>query len=130
MRTNSNQSRLTASDVLDIRRLASETDESGNRVYNDADLSREFGVSRKAIYNIRNRYTWNHVPEPRSIRAASGYVAFPDGRIMSKSTGNFIKVDARNGRTPTVRLTGSSGRRVSMNVQDILTNTFGRTLAS
>ena len=113
----SNHSSLTGSQVLDIRRLYTE----GN---NDTRLANQFGVSRKAIYNIVNRKTWDNVQNPTTIRGFKDYVVYPDGRVFSKATGNVITMIARasGGR---VRIRTSGGKRTTMPVSYLLEKGFG-----
>lgn len=122
MRTTSTQSGLTASDVLEIRRLH---DEDG---WNDAQLSREFGVTRKAIYKIVNRLSWAHVPAPRAARGFRGYTVYPDGRVRN-ARGQFLStIDRATG--PAVRVRTSSGERRTVPVQTLMQKAFGRSITS
>lgn len=116
-RKTSNQSTLTASDVLDIRRLH---DTEG---FNDAHLARIYNVSRKAIYNIVERKTWATVPNPVSVRGFSGYSVFPDGRVMSKATGEFLRTIER-ASGPAVRLRQANGSRKTIAVESLVSSGF------
>ena len=116
-RNTSNQSALTASDVLDIRHLH---DDNG---VNDAQLARQYGVSRKAIYNIVNRKTWTSVPTPTSVRGFSGYSVYPDGRVLSKATGEFLSTINR-ASGPAVRLRQANGRRTTVPVASLINKGF------
>ena len=109
----STQSGLSASDVLDIRYLH---DVVG---LNDAELSREFGVTRKAIYNIVNRKVWKQVPAPTTVRGFGNYRVYPDGRIQSKATGTFLTEIAR-ASGPAVRVRAASGARTTVPVATLL----------
>lgn len=110
----SSQSGLTASDILDIRRLH---DVEG---YNDAELSRQFGVTRKAIYKIVNRFSWDSVPVPTTVRGFGNYIVYPDGRVQSKATGDFITEIAR-ASGPAVRIRqGRSATRTTVPVATLL----------
>lgn len=110
----SNQSSLTASDILDIRRMH---DVEG---FNDAQLSREFGITRKAVYNIVERKTWKAVPAPTTVRGYGQYIVYPDGRVLSKSTGDFITSIARTSG-PAVRIrAGRSSTRTTVPVATLM----------
>lgn len=113
----SNHSDLTGSKVLDIRRLYA----SG---LGDTALSQQFGVSRKAIYNIVNRITWTDVPEPTTIRGFRDYVVYPDGRVFSKSTGDQISLIERVSG-PAVRIRTSGGARTTVPVSSLIQKGFG-----
>jgi len=113
----SNHSSLTGSQVLDIRRLYTE----GN---NDTRLANQFGVSRKAIYNIVNRKTWNNVPDPTTIRGFKDYVVYPDGRVFSKATGDVISTITRTSG-PAVRIRTSGGKRTTMPISTLVAKGFG-----
>lgn len=108
-----NQSGLTASDILDIRRLH---DEEG---YNDAELSRQFGVTRKAIYNIVNRRVYKQIPTPTTVRGFGNYRVYPDGRVQSKATGIFLTEIAR-ASGPAVRVRRANGTRTTVPVATLL----------
>lgn len=111
--TISARSGLTASNVLDIRRLH---DVNG---LDDAHLSRIFAVSRKTIYNIVNRKTWKHVPAPVTVRGYKGYSIYPDGRVFSKASGSFLSTINR-ATGPAVRLKRSDGSRKTVAVENLL----------
>ena len=115
--TQSNHSTLTGSKVLDIRRLYTEG-------YNDTKLSKQFGVSRKAIYNIVNRNTWGKVPEPTTVRGFNDYVVYPDGRVYSKSTGEQISLIERVSG-PAVRIRTTNGTRTTVPVSTLVKEGFG-----
>lgn len=117
----SNQSRLTGSDVLDIRRLHDIND------FNDAQLSRLYGVCRKSIYNIVNRKSWRQVPNPVSIKGFRNYTIFPDGRVFSNTTETFMTEITRNSG-PAVRITTTRGMRETVSVSSLLRRGFGRRL--
>jgi hypothetical protein len=116
-RNTSTQSSLTASDVLDIRRL------HDNEGFNDAHLGRIFNVSRKAIYNIVNRKTWTQVPNPVSVRGYGNYSVYPDGRVLSKATGEFLSTIHRTSG-PAVRLRKANGSRTTVAIESLLRTGF------
>lgn len=109
----SNQSELTASDILDIRHMH---DVEG---YNDAELSREFGVTRKAVYNIVMRKTWKQVPTPMTVRGFGSYSVYPDGRVLSKATGVFMTQILRASGAA-VRIRAANGIRTTVPVAMLL----------
>lgn len=113
----SNHSTLTGSKVLDIRRLH---DEEG---YNDAQLARQFSVSRKAIYNIVERKTWTDVPTPTTVRGFKDYTVYPDGRVFSKATNAFISPITRSSG-PAVRIRTSGGKRTTVPVSNLIERGF------
>ena len=115
--TQSSHSALTGSKVLDIRRLHDVEN------YNDAQLARQFGVSRKAIYNIVERKTWSDVPEPTTVRGFRDYIVYPDGRVLSKATGEFISTIER-ASGPAVRIRTSNGTRTTVAVSDLVQKGF------
>ena len=114
----STRSNLTASDVLDIRRLH---DVEG---LNDAELSRRYSVSRKAIYNIVNRKSWSDVPDPVSLRGYTSYSVYPDGRVFSNSTGKFLSPIGRVSG-PAVKMISNTGVRRTMPVRSLVQRGFG-----
>lgn len=126
MRRVSNQSDLTASDIIDIREMVAETNEDGSRAFTDTAIAAQYGVERKTIYNIRNRNTWRHVPEPTVLEGFEGYRIYPDGRIFSEGRQNFIKADTR-GRRTTVRMTARNGTRRTMPLDNVIRSAFGTT---
>jgi DNA-binding XRE family transcriptional regulator len=109
----SKQSNLTGSDVLDIRRLH---DEDG---LNDAQLARQFSVSRKAIYNIVERNTWKDVPDPALVRGFTGYSVYPDGRVFSNIRRSFLTPIQRS-TGEAVRITAKDGSRKTVSVSTLL----------
>ena len=113
----SNHSTLTGSQVLDIRRLYNEGS-------NDTILANQFGVSRKAIYNIVNRNTWNNVPTPITVRGFKDYVVYPDGRVFSKATGDVISTITRTSG-PAVRIRTSGGNRTTVPISSLVQKGFG-----
>jgi hypothetical protein len=125
MQQTSNQSDLTASDVIDIREMAARTNESGEREMTDTEIAARFNVTRKTVYNIRNRNTWRNIPEPTRLQGFTGYRVYPDGRIYSESRQSFLKADTR-GRTPTVRLTANNGTRSTLPLEAVITAAFGK----
>lgn len=114
------RSGLTASDILDIRRLHDEED------YNDARLSRLFSVSRKTVYNIVNRKTWADVPQPSRARGFKNYTVYPDGRIYSEISGEFLTHIKRMSGS-VVRLT-NNGVRHTVPVASLIQKTFGKSI--
>lgn len=126
MRKTSSQSELTASEVLDIMHLASKVEKDGTRTYSDAYLGRCYDVSRKAVYNIRNRYTWRHVPSPATLKSYPGYTVFPDGRVYSKDKEQFLTTLKRS-NGPAVRVRSATGKRGTVLVKDMVKNAFGST---
>ena len=117
----SRHSTLTGSQVLDIRRLRAEG-------LSDTDLAEQFNVSRKAIYNIVERHTWNQVPKPKTVRGFKDYTVYPDGRVFSKATGEQINTINR-ASGPAVRLRTSGGARTTIGVCDLVKKGFGRIAA-
>ena len=113
----SRHSTLTGSQVLDIRRLRAEG-------VSDTELAEQFNVSRKAIYNIVERFTWNNVPEPKTVRGFRDYTVYPDGRVFSKATGDQISAIKRSSG-PAVRLRTSNGTRTTIGVNDLVKKGFG-----
>lgn len=111
--TISKQSNLTASDVLDIRYMH---DVEG---YNDAELSRTFGITRKAVYNIVMRKSWKQVPTPVTVRGFGNYTIYPDGRVLSKTTGEFLMEMYRTSGV-VVRLRSAKGVRTTVPVSMLL----------
>ena len=106
-------SSLTGSQVLDIRHL------HDNEGLNDAELSRRFGVSRKAIYNIVERHTWDQIPSPTTVRGFKNYTVYPDGRVFSNTTGEQI-AEIPRASGPAVRIRNSSGVRTTVPVSTLL----------
>jgi len=116
--TRSTRSNLSASEVLDIRRLH---DADG---FNDAELSRLFSVSRKTIYDIEQRITWRDVPQPVTVRGYKGYSVYPDGRIYSAAKGRFLAQASRRSGGPVVQMNTSGGRRKVVSVNSLVSKAF------
>lgn len=111
------KSPLSAQQVLEIRNLA------GTRT--DTELARTFGVSRKTIYNIRTGQRWGSLPNPKSVKGYSNYTVYPDGQVLSKSSGRFLKpVNRATG--PVVKLTNNKGERNTVEVRKIVSQAFGK----
>jgi len=115
--TKSTRSNLSASEVLDIRRLH---DEDG---LNDAQLSRKYSVSRKTIYDIEQRRTWQNVPAPVAVKGFAGYKVYPDGRVFSVAKGKFL-TQATRSTGPVVQLKTKAGNRTMVPVRPLVRNSF------
>ena len=115
--TRSTRSNLSATQVLDIRRLH---DEEG---YNDAQLSRLYNVSRKTIYDIEQRRTWGNVPAPVTVRGYKGYKVYPDGRVFSTVKGKFLAQASRLKTGPVVQMQ-TGGRRKIVSVSTLVNKDF------
>lgn len=116
--TISARSNLSASQVLDIRRLH---DVEG---VNDAQLSRLYAVSRKTIYDIEQRRTWKHVPSPVIVRGYKGYSVYPDGRVYSTAKSRFLTQANRIKGGPVVQMNTSGGRRRLVSVNSLVAKGF------
>lgn len=112
-RINSNQSVLTDSMVSDIRLMLL----NGK---NHTEIGREVGIHRKTVYNIDHNNTWNHVPQPVRAYGYPDYLVFPDGRVYSPSTNQFLSKSIRRNGEPTVRVRTSSGKRVTTPVSTLI----------
>jgi hypothetical protein len=109
----SSQSSLTPSDVLDIRRLVSE----GNTQTSTAS---RFNITRKAVYDIINGNSWSDIPNPVTLRGYSNYQIYPDGRVFSNNSGNFMKRKS----TSSVRLRDNKGTQKTVAINDLMRKAF------
>ena len=113
----SGHSNLTASDILDIRRMYAD----GN---SDSAIANAFGIHRKTVYNIVNRKTWREVPTPVKVRGFSNYQVYPDGRVFSTASQSFVKpLNRTYGQA--VRIQKSNGERTTVPVSTLLQKGFG-----
>lgn len=101
----SNHSLLNDSKVSEIRLMAM-------RGHNQSNIAKTFGIHRKTVYNILERNTWDHVPEPVRSAGFPNYLVFPDGRIYSSVTDQFITPNIRSNGERVVRIQNSKGKRV------------------
>lgn len=99
-RQNSTRSTLTDSNVLDIRRLSGQVSER--------QLATQFNIHRKTVYNIANNKTWRHVPQPKTITSFKNYTIYPDGRVWSNASNQFMKQTQRASGENTVKLRNGS----------------------
>lgn len=116
-RRNSYRSSLTDTDVSNIRLQAM----SG---YNESEIAEINGVHRKTVYNILQNRTWKHVPEPRTPYGFKDYLVFPDGRVYSQRSRDFISTSSRADGTPVVRVQRSGGNRVTVPVASLVARAY------
>lgn len=111
------RTKLTQSDVLDMRRYH---DEEG---MDDAHIGRIFSVSRATVYDVVNRRTWAHVPDPVPAKGYKGYRVYPDGRIYSEASKSFMAT-VKGNITPSVRLKAPNGKRRTVSVATLVNNSY------
>lgn len=111
------RSNMTASDVLDMRRLH---DDEG---LNDAQLARIFNVSRKTVYDIVNRKTRNSIPDPVPAKGYKGYMVYPDGRVYSEARGEFM-TPVKRSSGQAYRLRTTSGKRTTVAADALINASF------
>ena len=91
----------------------------------ETELSKTYNVSRKTIYNIVNRLTWNKVPVPLNVSGFGGsYVIYPDGRVRHADRAKFMTQSPRKSG-PVVKLTTKAGVRKTVSVNSLLKSQFG-----
>jgi hypothetical protein len=112
-RKTSSHSSLTDSQVADIRLMAM-------RGLTQTEIAEEVGVHRKTVYNIIERNTWNHVPDPVRPYGFRNYLVFPDGRVYSSVSDKFITPTIRANGEQVVRINNSSGNRVTIPVANLV----------
>lgn len=102
--------KLSQSDVLDIRRLAS-------RGHSNSRIAEDFDISPTTVYDIVNKRTWGSLPNPKVIY--SNYEIYPDGRVWSRSSSNFLSQNSSGN----VRLT-VKGEKVMKSVNKLVSQYF------
>jgi len=112
----STQTALRDSDVLDIRKLLAEN-------YTETSIAQKFGIARKTVYNIAQGKTWTHVPAPKAVRGFPSYTVYPDGRVWSVASNQFMATKTRVTGERFVDLR-SSGKRQSMPVSLLVARAF------
>lgn len=103
---------LNDSAVADIRLMAL-------RGQSHKHIADKMGLHRKTVYNIVEGNTWNHVPTPVRAYGYPDYLVFPDGRIYSPISGQFISSTERSSG-PVVRIKNSGGKRVTIPVSTLV----------
>jgi hypothetical protein len=83
-------------------------------------IAEQVGVHRKTVYDIVERNTWNHVPDPVRAYGYPDYLVFPDGRIYSSVSDQFITARQRSDGEQTVRIRNSRGQRVTTTVSALV----------
>lgn len=121
-RRNSSHSILNDSTVADIRMMAL-------RGESTAEIARTTGVHRKTVYNILEGNTWSHVPTPVRAYGFPNYLVFPDGRVYSPTSDQFITATPRSNGEPVVRIKNSSGKRVTTPVSTLVARGYHGTRA-
>ena len=111
------QSMLTDSDVLDIRAAYANSNASVAEI---ADL---YGIDNKTVRSIVERRSWKHVPEPKAINGGMQEV-YPDGRIRSKASNDFLTMETRSNGETVVRLTTKNGKRTRTPVAYLVAKAF------
>lgn len=112
-RKTSSHSGLTDSQVADIRLMAM-------RGIPQTEIANAVGIHRKTVYNIVERNTWNHVPDPVRAYGYPDYLVFPDGRVYSSVSDQFITSRTRADGEKVVRIRNSSGVRVTTPVSTLV----------
>ena len=110
---NSSRSLLNDSIVADIRLMAM-------RGTNQTEIARSVGVHRKTVYDILEHNTWNHVPEPVRAYGYPDDLIFPDGRVYSSASDQFLSPRVRRDGEQVVRVKNSRGQRVTTPVSTLL----------
>ena len=102
--------KLTMSDVIDIRRLHS----LGNTT---STLAEEFGVAARHIRRVVDGTAWSEVPDDKRIKNFINYAITADGRVFSLNANKYLTTEVIAGK-PYVRLskTTKSGERVRQKV--------------
>lgn len=112
-RITSSHSGLNDSQVADIRLMSM-------RGLPQTQIAERAGVHRKTVYNIVERNTWNHVPDPVRAYGYPDYLVFHDGRIYSSVSDQFITARKRADGEQTVRIKNSRGQRVTTPVSALV----------
>jgi hypothetical protein len=121
-RINSSHSILNDSKVADIRMMAL-------RGETTSQIARTTGVHRKTVYNILEGNTWAHVPTPVRAYGYPDYLVFPDGRVYSSTSDQFIAASQRSNGSPVVRIKNSGGKRVTTPVSTLIARGYHGTRA-
>lgn len=112
-RKSSSHSVLNDSKVADIRLMAM-------RGLTQSEIADRVGVHRKTVYNILQNNTWNHVPEPVRAYGYPSYLVFPDGRVYSAVSDQFVSTRVRSDGEKVVRIKNSRGQRVTTSVANLV----------
>lgn len=112
-RKNSSHSILNDSKVADIRLMAM-------RGLSQTEIAETVGIHRKTVYNILQNNTWNHVPEPVRPYGYPNYLVFPDGRVYSPTSDQFVSTKVRADGERVVRIKNSRGQRVTTPVSALV----------
>jgi hypothetical protein len=103
----STQAALTDSDVIDMRVLASSSEE-----ITAAEIGDMYGIDPTTARRIINGRTWTHVPQPKQI---GNYSVYPDGRIYSRAAGRFMQPQTgKDGQQYVELRSGGSRQKVSV----------------
>jgi hypothetical protein len=118
----SRQSNLNDSLISDMRF-------DGMRKKSHTAISKKFNVHRKTVYNVINRFTWNHVPDPVRAYGFPNHLIFPDGRVYSSVSDKFIKPISRKNGGDVVRITTSGGKKVTTPISTLVARGYHGTRA-
>ena len=113
----SNQTSLSDSDVLDIRRIFNQGDVS------QTILAESYDVDRRTIHNIVTQQSWTHVPQPQPVSGNPQYMVYPDGRVWSTASERFLTPSTNASGEQIVTLS-SNGSRSRTNVAQLVAQSF------
>jgi hypothetical protein len=104
-------SKLTNSDIIDIRRMS-------DMGMSSIAISAEMGIGDRHIRKIVTGEIWNNVPEDQTIKNFPNYAITSDGRVWSHTKQAYVAVKKSNGKM-TVKLskTDKNGKRTQQTVE-------------
>jgi hypothetical protein len=115
----SNEIKLTASDVIDIRR-------SHLNGTPTAKISAEYGVSQRHVRRIVEGTRWSDIPADKIISKFNNYAVTYDGRVYSFNKNDYLATEIIRGK-PHVNLhkVGKTGsERVRVAIDDLVKSHF------
>lgn len=109
----SKRSGVSERDVLDIRSLS--TTRSVRQIASDLN------IPKSTVHDIITGKTWSHVPEP--VTVYKNYSIYPDGRVKSIKSGQYMSTKMNREGIITVELT-VNGSRKTISVAALVAKAF------
>ena len=109
----SKRSLITENDVLTIRRVANKS--------SVREIAANYDIPKSTVHDIITRKTWNHVPNPVTIY--KNYSIYPDGRVWSNKSNQFMTQKLNREGVVTVELS-VNGTRKTISVATLVAKAF------
>lgn len=107
------RSGLSDSDVLDIR--------AASATSSIRQIAKYMDVPKSTVHDIISGKTWSHVPNP--VLVHKNYSVFPDGRVWSNKTNQFLIKKLNKDGTLTVDIT-INGTKKTTTVAALIAKAF------